>query len=153
MTLTVCKHCGTPRHTWPASKRIRSLQRKRGCRVKVQVGGKEYPSIAAAARAMGIAPETVHDRISTLGWSLERALTTPARPYGRRTAEPVDARWVEIGVILEAWRVRYYGEIATAEWDERRALTGGHGGNGLGGHPTSGTGSRGRVEVEGEAAE
>jgi hypothetical protein len=42
-------------------------------------------SISEAARAAGLTPDVVFDRINKLGWGIERALNTPTRKLNRRS--------------------------------------------------------------------
>ena len=43
-------------------------------------------AISEAARAAGLSPDVVSDRINKLGWSIERALNTPTRKLNRRSS-------------------------------------------------------------------
>lgn len=45
----------------------------------VIVGDKSYPSLSHAARAFGLSPSIVQDRVKVQGWSMEDALTTPKK--------------------------------------------------------------------------
>lgn len=45
---------------------------------KIEFRGVVYPSLKQAAAAFGLEPDTVSTRLSRYGWSLEKALTTPA---------------------------------------------------------------------------
>lgn len=45
--------------------------------------GKEFPNIAAMAKAWGLKPKLVRDRLR-MGWTVEKALTTPPQKQGDR---------------------------------------------------------------------
>jgi hypothetical protein len=40
--------------------------------------------LSEAARNAGLSPDIVHDRVNKLGWSIERALTTPKMKQRRK---------------------------------------------------------------------
>ena len=63
---------------WDLLRALTIKPRSRGQGVAVRVGGREYPSLVAACRALGVSYSTVMRR-RELGWDLERALAAPAR--------------------------------------------------------------------------
>lgn len=61
----------------PGGQRKRQRKRAPVAAKAVEVLGKQYPSIRQAAIELGIPPSLVYQRLR-IGWTLERALTTPA---------------------------------------------------------------------------
>lgn len=70
----------------------------------VTYNGETYPSVAQACRALGLRYHTIQQRLSK-GWDLERALSTPIRPYTQQGRTPEQRRTLErkvcVGCMVE----------------------------------------------------
>jgi len=86
--------------------------------------GNAYPSLKQMARAYGIGYTTLRIRIS-LGWELEKALTTPVTPADKRMVDHNGNTYASIAEMARAWGVieGTLRDRLAKGWDVKHALT------------------------------
>lgn len=66
--------------------------------------GKEYRSLNAMSKAWGISNSTLNTRLE-LGWSVERALTTPIKVHSMKCVDPKGREFKSMREMAKAWNI------------------------------------------------